>query len=82
MGIRRPVRIEMKNDRGVELALNTVVIMAILLIAAVVIIAFFTGAIGKVFGPISNLLGGGVEQIDKTTPPVFKKEALAWIGIN
>ena len=57
----------MNNKKGVELALNTLVVIAILLLVAVVIIAFFLGATGKVFGPISDLLGKGAENINKST---------------
>ena len=56
----------MRNKKGVELALNTLVIIAILLLVAVVIITFFLGATGKVFGPISDLLGKGAENINKS----------------
>ena len=62
----------LKNNKGIELALNTVVIMAILLIVAVVIIAFFTGTVGKVFEPIAKLLGIGSEQINNTLPPILQ----------
>lgn len=54
------------NKRGVELALSTVVIMAILLLVAVIVISFFLGATGKIFGPLSNLLGTGAENINKS----------------
>ena len=57
----------MNNKKGVELALNTLVVIAILLLVAVVIISFFLGATGKVFGPISDLLGKGAENINKST---------------
>lgn len=56
----------MKNTKGIELALNTVVIIAVLLLVAVIIISFFLGATGKVFGPIANLLTGGTEQMCKS----------------
>ena len=58
----------LENKKGIELALNTVVIVAILLIVAVVIISFFLGTTGKVLGPISDLLGMGTEQLNNTAP--------------
>lgn len=54
------------NKKGIELALNTLVVIAILLIVAVVIISFFLGATSKVFGPISDILGRGAESINKS----------------
>ena len=66
----------MGNKKGIELALNTVVILAILLLITVVIISFFLGATGKVFGPIAELLGIGIEGINKTTPPIFESALL------
>lgn len=56
------------NKRGIELALNTVVIIAVLLLVVVIVISFVLGATGKAFGPISNLLGAGAENINKSVP--------------
>ncbi len=58
----------MENKKGVELALNTLIIIAILLLVAVVIISFFLGSTSKVLGPIADLLGKGAEDIKKQSP--------------
>ncbi len=42
------------SKRGTELALNTIVVAAIVLIVFVVIILIFTGNIGKFFGWAQN----------------------------
>ncbi|HIK00808.1 TPA: hypothetical protein H1016_04695 [archaeon] len=62
----------MGSKKGIELALNTVVIMAILLLVTVVIIAFFLGATGSIFEPLAHLIKGGGEQINKSAPPIFQ----------
>lgn len=56
----------LKDKKGVELALNTLIIIAILLLVAVVIISFFLGSTSKVLGPIADLLGRGAENINKS----------------
>ncbi len=52
----------LKNKKGLELAISTVVILIILLIVLVVVIGFFLGATGKIFKPIVDMLTGSTEQ--------------------
>ena len=56
----------LQNEKGVELALNTLIIIAILLLVTVVIISFFLGTTSKAFGPIADLLGRGVDNLNKS----------------
>ncbi len=56
----------LNDKKAVELALNTLIIIAILLLVAVVIISFFLGSTSKVLGPIADLLGRGAENINKS----------------
>ncbi|HIJ98186.1 TPA: hypothetical protein H1012_00055 [archaeon] len=56
----------MDNKKGVELALNTLIIIAILLLVTVVVISFFLGTTSKAFGPIADLLGRGADSLNKS----------------
>lgn len=72
---RRPRMSLMGHRKGIELALNAVVIIAILLLVAVVIISFFLGVTGKAFGPLSDWITGGTGKVTEacrelgTCPP-------------
>ncbi len=52
------------NNKGQGLALHTVIILIIGLIALVVVVSFFTGTTGKVFGPLSEMTGSTTEETE------------------
>ena len=56
----------LKNVRGIELALSTIIILIILLIVLVVVVSFFLGGVGEVFGPLTNLTSTSIKELCET----------------
>ena len=52
------------KKKGVELAMNTIIIAAIALIVLVVVVLIFTGGFGDVSGKFKRILGGVGNQAD------------------
>ena len=54
----------LKNKKGVELTLNTVIISILVLLVLIVVIGFFLGGTGKMKSTVSNIFGQSMEGTD------------------
>lgn len=53
----------MKNTKGLEMALSTVITMIMILIVLVVVASFFLGGTEVIFNPLKNLTNQSASQI-------------------
>lgn len=65
-----------KQNRGVELSLNVIILIVILLIVLVILAAFFLGGIGTASEPLGKLLGESSKGIEEQSPELLSRAEL------